>query len=132
MTAKSTEKIKEFRTLSDVMNEPSGECLDIIARVAPAIERFANKSGIIGKILEKQGTAESVEQAVEIVELTASAVLRYALGECQSETVEIVAAVNGLTVDQVRNDYTGWELAKMVKAVVMDKGFLSSVRTLLD
>lgn len=132
MTAKSTEKVKEFRTLSDVMNEPSGECLDIIARVAPAIERFANKSGIIGKVLEKQGTAESVEQAVEIVELTASAVLRYALGECQAETVEIVAAVNGLTVDQVRNDYTGWELAKMVKAVVMDKGFLSSVRTLLD
>ena len=132
MTAKSTEKIKEFRTLSDIMNAPSGEGLDIIARVAPAIERFANKSGIIGKILEKQGTATSVEQAVEIAELTASAVLRYALGECQSETVEIVAAVNGLTVDQVRNDYTGWEFAKMVKAVVMDKGFLSSVRTLLD
>lgn len=123
---------KTYKTLSEIMEEPAGECLDIIARVAPALERFISKSGIIRTLIEKQGTASTKEEAAEMAELTAAAILKYALGECQGEAVEIVAAVNGLTVEELRRDYTGWELAKMIKAVVMDKGFLLHVRTLTD
>lgn len=123
---------KSYRTLSEVMEQPAGECLDIIARVAPAIERFTVKSGIIRALIEKQGTAQTVEAAAEMAELTAAAVLKYALGECQQEAVEVVAAVNGLTVEALRTEYTGWELARMIKAVVCDPGFLSSARKLID
>jgi hypothetical protein len=132
-----TNEIKEtkpraVRTLSDVMAQPSGECLDVIARVAPALERFAAKSGVIRTLLENGGRAETKEEGIELAEMTATMILRYALGECQNEAVEIVAAVNGLTVKQLRSECTGWEVARMIKALVMDKGFLSSLRTLLD
>lgn len=125
-------KPRAVKTLSEIMEQPSGECLDVIARVAPALERFANKSGIIRTLIEKEGTADTKEKAADMAEMTASAILRYALGECQNEAVEIVAAVNGLTVDQLRSECTGWEVARMIKALVGDKGFMSHLRTLLD
>ena len=125
-------KPRAAKTLSDVMSQPSGECLDIIARVAPAIERFVSKSGVIRSLIENGGTANTVEEAADMAEAMASVILRYALGECQAEAVEIVAAINGMTADELRSECTGWEVARMIKALVSDKGFLSSVRTLLD
>lgn len=133
MTDKNMEtKPRAVKTLSEVMALPSGECLDVIARVAPAIERFTVKSGVIRSLIESQGKAETIEEGAEMAEMMASVILRYALGECQSEAVEIVAAVNGLTAEQLRSDCSGWEVARMIKALVTDKGFLSSLRTLLD
>lgn len=132
MTEKKETKPRAVKTLSEIMEQPSGECLDIIARVAPALERFASKSGIIRQLIENEGQASSVEEGVKMAETMATAILRYALGECQDEAVEIVAAVNGLTVEQIREDCSGWEVAHMIKALVSDKGFLSSLRTLLD
>lgn len=125
-------KPRAVKTLSEIMAQPSGECLDVIARVAPAIDRFTVKSGVIRSLIESEGKAATVEEGVEMAEMMASVILRYALGECQDEAVEIVAAVNGLTVDQLRSECSGWEVARMIKALVSDKGFLSSLRTLLD
>lgn len=132
MTEKKETKPRAAMTLSEIMAQPSGECLDIIARVAPAIERFAMKSGVIRSLIENEGRANTIEEGAKMAEEMASVFLRYALGECQNEAVEIVAAVNGLTAEQLRSECSGWEVAKMIKALVSDKGFLSSLRTLLD
>lgn len=133
MTEKNKEaKPRACKTLSEIMDQPSGECLDVIARVAPAIERFTVRSGVIRSLLEKQGKAATVEEGAEMAEMMASAILRYAMGECQDEAVEIVAAVNGMTVEELRADCSGWEVARMIKALVSDKGFFSHLRTLLD
>lgn len=123
---------RAVKTLSDIMAQPSGECLDVIARVAPALERFVTRSGVIRSLIENQGKAATVEEGVDMAETMVSVLLRYALGECQAEAVEIVAAVNGLTVEQLRSECTGWEVARMIKALVGDKGFTSHLRTLLD
>jgi hypothetical protein len=127
-----TAEPRAYKTLSDLMEQPSGECLDVIARVAPALERFVNRSGVIRSLLENQGKANTEAEAVDMAETMVSAILRYAMGECQSEAVEIVAAVNGMTVKQLRAECNGWEVARMIKALVSDKGFFSSLRTLLD
>lgn len=132
--AEQQEKQQEqsFKTLSDLMEQPAGECLDLIARVAPALERICKKSGIIRTVIATGGTATNLDEALDMAEATATTVLKYALGECQDDAVEIVAAINGLTVEELRGNYSGWQLVKMIKAVVMDKGFLSSARSLLD
>lgn len=132
MTNNKETKPRACKTLSEIMEQPSGECLDIIARVAPAIERFTTKSGVIRSLIESEGKAATVEEGAKMAETMVSVILRYALGECQNEAVEIVAAVNGLTVEQLRKECSGWEVARMIKALVSDKGFLSSLRTLLD
>ena len=129
---KKEAKPRACKTLSDIMEQPSGECLDVIARVAPALERFVTKSGVIRSLLENQGKANTIEEGVEMAEKMVSVILRYAMGECQAEAVEIVAAVNGMTVKQLRSECNGWEVARMIKAIVGDKGFTSSLRTLLD
>ena len=133
MTKENKEaKPRACKTLSDIMAQPSGECLDVIARIAPALERIVTKCGVIRFLLENQGRANTVEEGVEMAEMMASVILRYAMGECQAEAVEIVAVVNGMTVDQLRSECNGWEVARMIKALAGDKGFTSSLRTLLD
>lgn len=129
---KQTKKPRAVKTLSEIMEQPSGECLDVIARIAPALERFVNRSGVIRFLIENQGKAVTVEEGADMAETMVSVLLRYAMGECQNEAVEIVAAVNGLTVEQLRTECSGWEVARMIKALVGDKGFTSHLRTLLD
>lgn len=129
---KQTKKPRAVKTLSEIMEQPSGECLDVIARVAPALERFVNRSGVIRSLIENQGKAATVEEGADMAETMVSVLLRYAMGECQNEAVEIVAAVNGMTVEQLRTECSGWEVARMIKALVGDKGFTSHLRTLLD
>lgn len=129
---KQTKKPRAVKTLSEIMEQPSGECLDVIARVAPALERFVNRSGVIRSLIENQGKAATVEEGADMAETMVIVLLRYAMGECQNEAVEIVAAVNGLTVEQLRTECSGWEVARMIKALVGDKGFTSYLHTLLD
>lgn len=129
---KQTKKPRAVKTLSEIMEQPSGECLDVIARIAPALERFVTRSGVIRSLIENQGKAATVEEGADMAETMVSVLLRYAMGECQNEAVEIVAAVNGMTVEQLRSECSGWEVARMIKALVGDKGFTSHLRTLLD
>lgn len=132
MATAKAEKAKEYRTLTQLMEQPAGECLDAIARVAPAIERVLDKSGLLDMLIEKQGTADSEDDAGEIVKEFMRALLRYGMGECQGDMVEIIAAINGTTPEQLRKECTGWELVKMIKTILTDRDFFTSVRALLQ
>lgn len=127
-----TENIeKKYRTISDVMNQPADETLAVIATIAPAIERVATKSGLLHLILEKQGTAASDAEAIEIVEGAVSALMRYALGECMDEMKAIIAAVNGLTPEEMGQRFNGWDVVNAAKAIITDKDFFSLLRSLI-
>lgn len=128
-----TENIeKKYRTISDVMSQPADETLAVIATIAPAIERVATKSGLLHLILEKQGTAATDAEAVEIVEGAVSALMRYALGECMDDMKAIIAAVNGLSVEEMGKRYTGWDVVNAAKAIITDKDFFSLLRSLIS
>ena len=132
-TAKTDKpKAREYRTLTQLMEQPAGECLDALAKVAPAIERVMDKSGLLDMLINKQGTASSTEEAEDIVKTFMQALLRYGMGECQADMLEIIAAINGTTPEQLRRDCTGWELVKMIKAVLTDRDFFTSARALLQ
>lgn len=128
-----TENIeKKFRTISDVMNQSAGESLAVIATIAPAIERVATKSGLLHLILEKQGTAASDAEAIEIVEGVIAALMRYALGECMDDMAAIIAAVNGMTVEEMKERLTGRDVFEAARAIISDKDFFSLLRSLIS
>lgn len=123
---------RKWRTLSDLMEANSGESLEAVARVAPAIERIISKSGLLRSVLEKGGTAKSKKEAVDMAEDVASALLRYCLGENIGDAVEVLAAINGMTSEELKANTTTWELVGMIKAIVTDEGFFTWLRTLND
>lgn len=123
---------RKWRTLSDLMEANSGESLEAVARVAPAIERIITKSGLLRSVLEKGGTARNKAEALDMAESVASALLRYCLGENIGDAVEVLAAINGMTAEELKKNTTTWELVGMIKALVTDEGFFTSLRTLTD
>lgn len=130
MAEKKTEK--KYRTLTEVLDAPAGECLDVVAIAAPAIERLVNKCGLIDYLVENGGTANSIEEAKGYAKIMTSTLLRYALGECQDDAVQIVAAINGMTADELRKSCTGWELVSMIKTMVTDKDFFQSLQAFTE
>ena len=96
-TQEKQQEEKKYRTLTEVLDAPAGECLDVVAIAAPAIERLVNKCGLIDYLVENGGTANSVEEAKGYAKIMTSTLLRYALGECQDDAVAIIAAINGIT-----------------------------------
>ena len=126
MAEKKTEK--KYRTLTEVLDAPAGECLDVVAIAAPAIERLVNKCGLIDYLVENGGTANSVEEAKGYAKIMTSTLLRYALGECQDDAVQIIAAINGMSAEELRRECTGWELVSMIKTMVTDKDFFHSLQ----
>lgn len=119
---------KKYRTLTEVLDAPAGECLDVVAIAAPAIERLVNKCGLIDYLVENGGTANSVEEAKGYAKIMTSTLLRYALGECQGDAVDIIAAINGMSAEELRRECTGWELVSMIKTMVTDKDFFQSLQ----
>ena len=133
MAEKKTEKTeKKYRTLTEVLDAPAGECLDVVAIAAPAIERLVNKCGLIDYLVENGGTANSVEEAKGYAKIMTSTLLRYALGECQDDAVAIIAAINGITPEELRKSCTGWELVSMIKTMVTDKDFFQSLQAFTE
>lgn len=130
MAEKKTEK--KYRTLTEVLDAPAGECLDVVAIAAPAIERLVNKCGLIDYLVENGGTANSVEEAKGYAKIMTSTLLRYALGECQDDAVAIIAAINGITPEELRRECTGWELVSMIKTMVTDKDFFHSLQAFTE
>lgn len=130
MAEKKTEK--KYRTLTEVLDAPAGECLDVVAIAAPAIERLVNKCGLIDYLVENGGTANSVEEAKGYAKIMTSTLLRYALGECQDDAVAIIAAINGITPEELRRKCTGWELVSMIKTMVTDKDFFHSLQAFTE
>ena len=131
MAEKKTEK-KKYRTLTEVLDAPAGECLDVVAIAAPAIERLVNKCGLIDYLVENGGTANSVEEAKGYAKIMTSTLLRYALGECQDDAVAIIAAINDITPEELRRECTGWELVSMIKTMVTDKDFFQSLQAFTE
>ena len=119
---------KKYRTLTEVLDAPAGECLDVVAIAAPAIERLVNKCGLIDYLVENGGTANSIDEAKGYAKIMTSTLLRYALGECQGDAVEIIAAINGMSAEELRSKCTGWELVSMIKTMVTDKDFFQSLQ----
>lgn len=130
MAEKKTEK--KYRTLTEVLDAPAGECLDVVAIAAPAIERLVNKCGLIDYLVENGGTANSLDEAKGYAKIMTSTLLRYALGECQDDAVAIIAAINGITPDELRKSCTGWELVSMIKTMVTDKDFFQSLQAFTE
>lgn len=130
MAEKKTEK--KYRTLTEVLDAPAGECLDVVAIAAPAIERLVNKCGLIDYLVENGGTANSIEEAKGYAKIMTSTLLRYALGECQDDAVAIIAAINGITPEELRKSCTGWELVSMIRAMVTDKDFFQSLQAFTE
>ena len=131
MAEKKTDK-KKYRTLTEVLDAPACECLDAVAIAAPAIERMVNKCGIIDYLVENGGKADSMEEAKGYAKIMTSTVLRYALGECQDDAVAIIAAINGITPEELRRECTGWELVSMIRAMVTDKDFFQSLQAFTE
>lgn len=143
-----TENSKAYKTLSDIMNAPGRESMAEIARIAPAVETVARKSGIFKLIFSDtvvkasskaymQGATKKERDRVsaemrDLGEQVILKVLKYGLGECLPEMQEIVAAINGISRDELLDNYTMGEIVGMIKAIVGDEGFLSSLRTLTN
>lgn len=123
---------KKYRNLTEVLDAPAGECLDVVAIAAPAIERLVNKCGLIDYLVENGGTANSVDEAKGYAKIMTSTLLRYALGECQDDAVAIIAAINGITPEELRRECTGWELVNMIKTMVTDKDFFHSLQAFTE
>lgn len=138
---------KTYRTLTQVMQAPARESMPIIARIAPAIERIVTKTGILklmfsntvalasnqramAKLSEKK-QAEIRAEMEGIGEQAVSALLK-SLGDCMPEYEEILAAINGVSVDELLDNYSMSDIVNMIKTIVSDNGFLSSLRTLTD
>lgn len=123
---------KKYRTLTEVLDAPAGECLDVVAIAAPAIERLVNKCGLIDYLVENGGTANSIDEAKGYAKIMTSTLLRYALGECQDDAVAIISAINGTTPEELRSKCTGWELVSMIRAMVTDKDFFQSLQAFTE
>lgn len=143
--AMSEERETNIRTFSDVMALPAREGAPIVARVAPAVNEIVEKTGIL-KLLFNNVVAtvndpramaklNAKEQAklrarmVSIGEQIISVVLK-SMGECMPQYLEILAALNGVSTDELQDRYTTGQLFDMVKTLVTDSGFLASVQTL--
>lgn len=123
---------KEFRTLSDVLDAPAEEGLHVIAACAGAIERIDAKAGIIDFIIDNQGAAVNAEEGGELVKHLIRIMLKHALGDCMGDCLQIVAAVNNTTPEKLKKEHTGGELVKMVKAIISDKAFFSSLASFAE
>ena len=132
MAEKKQQEEKKYRTLTEVLDAPAGECLDVVAIAAPAIERLVNKCGLIDYLVENGGKADSMEEAKGYAKIMTSTLLRYALGECQDDAVAIIAAINGITPEELRRKCTGWELVSMIKTMVTDKDFFQSLQAFTE
>lgn len=132
---------KTYRTVSDVLNMPAGEAEPLIMRAAPAIERVASAVGVFDTFFDPdyvkyqdRATFARLDEAereritnkvLNMGKNILQQLLGKALGECLPDVMEVLAAVNGITVAQLKATYTTLEVINMAKAVIGDPGFLS-------
>lgn len=142
------ENSKGYKTLSQLMDAPAGECMQAIARVAPAIGTIAEKTGIFKLLFSdtvikansqsymRHATKKERERIADEMASTGEQILlrllKVGLGECLPEMQEVLAAINGISRDELLAKYSTREIIGMVKEVLGDDGFLSSMRTLTD
>lgn len=136
----------EYKTLTDVMNMKGREAAPIVARIAPALAKVAKRSGVVGLLFNPTVATATSETAMarltakerasveakmaDIGQEVTLKLLEVCLGECLADMVEIVAAVNGTTADQLLDDCTTAEIVARVKAIASDPGFFGSLASL--
>lgn len=145
MTEKT--EAKKYRTVTEVMEMPAGESLAIIAAIAAPVERIVSGSGALKLLFNETVAVANDPEAMEsmtakqraainakMIDLGAEviALLIRSLSEYMPECKEILAALNGVTVKQLEEEYNGLEVIKMVRELVSDQGFLSLARTFAD
>lgn len=123
---------KEFRTLADVLNAPAEEGLHVIAACAQAIERIDQKSGLLDFMIDNQGKATNEAEGNELAKMLVRMVLKHALGDCMEECLQIVAVVNNTTVAKLKKERSGLELVQMIKTIVTDRGFFTSLASFAE
>ena len=138
-------KEKTYRTLTDLLNMPAGEAEPLIMRAAPAIERVADAVGLFDTFFDqdfvtyqdkraflKLNKAERERVEAKVLgmgkELMRNLMAK-GLGECLPDVMEVLAAVQGITVVELKAAYTTLEVINMAKAVLSDQGFLSFAAT---
>lgn len=135
----------EYRTLSDILDMSAKEGAPIVARIAPAIDEIATKTGILKLVfnntvaiannpramarMSAKEQAKIKAQMAGIGESVLSALMQ-SMGTCMPQYVEVLAAINGMTARELEERCTMRELVDMVKALVSDAAFLDSVQTL--
>lgn len=138
-------KAKTYRTITDLLNMPAGEAEPLIMRAAPAIERVADACGLFDTFFDPDFVAYQDKRAFaklnkaerERVEAKVLGMgkeimrklMAKGLGECLPDVVDVLAAVQGVTADELRATYTTLEVIGMAKAVLSDQGFLSFAAT---
>lgn len=128
----SIKKKKTYNSFSSLLEMNAGECAAAIATAAPTIERFIKKSGIVSFMVKSFNNAEDEEAAEELAAEALTILLKHALGDCLDEMLEIIAIINFITVDELKERYSGLDLVLMVKTVITDKGFFSLLGTFSD
>jgi hypothetical protein len=126
------EQQKNYKTLADVLNAPAEEGLHVIAACAGAIERIDSKSGILDFMIDNQGKATDTAEGHELVKMLVRMVLKHALGDCMEDCLQIVAAVNNTTVAKLKKERTGLELVQMIKTIVTDRDFFTSLASFAE
>lgn len=134
---------KIYRTVSDVLNMPAGEAEPLIMRAAPAIERVASAVGLFDTFfdpdyvkyqdraafarLSESERERITNKVLDMGKGMLQKLLAKALGECLPDVMEVLAAVNGITVAELKARYNTLEVISMAKAIMGDPGFLSLV-----
>lgn len=134
-----------YKTLTEIMAAPARESMPIVARIAPAMEQIAAKTGILSLMfsetvalatnaaaLAKLNEGERAAVRADMAALGEQVTLKLlgSIGSCMPEYQEILAALNGITVDELLDNYTAKDIIEMIKAVITDNDFLASLRTL--
>ena len=136
---------KKYRTLTDVLNMPAGESEPIIMRAAPAISRVCDAIGVFDVIFsndfiamqsatfEKLPAKEQKRIKANVLIMGKSltrGLLEKGFGDSLPDVKEVLAAVQGISLDELNAKNSTLEVLGMARELVTDKGFLSLVRTL--
>ena len=137
---------KTYRTLTDLLNMPAGEAEPLIMRAAPAIERVADAVGLFDAFFDpdfaayqdrgafaKRSQAERERIEAKVLGMGKDIMrnlMAKGLGECLPDVIDVLAAVQGVSVAEFRKQYTTLEVIGMAKAVIGDPGFFTFAATL--
>lgn len=137
---------KTYRTLTDLLNMPAGEAEPLIMRAAPAIERVADAVGLFDTFFDSDfityqdkatfmGRSKAERERIEAKVLGMGKdlmrnLMAKALGECLPDVVDVLAAVQGVSVREFRERYTTLEVISMARAIIGDPGFFTFAATL--
>lgn len=136
---------KQYKTLADVLGMKGREGMVVVATIAPKVSKIVKTAGVVPLLLngtvatacsEKAMAALTLEQRAKVYDRMAEIGEEVAcriidtVGECLPEFEAVVAAVNGMSVDELLDRHTVGDIYEMAKTIVSDPGFLGSLSKL--